>query len=314
MSEIQPPSQSRSPGSLFRLPPELRVIIWELLIFNPTPRVCSLHYYRHAFETNPNLINTANGSDGIFVFDYPLLRYICRESRQEAIYHSASLGWQVSGQGHPKRRYQPEVDVLYGSYSFFKFLDESSKLTGQNVVNTPISIAAVQVREARHIAIPLGYNGLGVNSEDFEKLLRACPRLDKISSIIGNISMEETRDVMEHDFHAPNELPKRPCALGRIPVLGPISLDISEAGMLAYTRRYFMKRAYSRAEKASVKFTREADAVARRLNCQSLPPPQPAMLLQLTRRRFDGEHEKWEEVKVDGGWPLGKYRRARVVS
>jgi hypothetical protein len=298
MSTTRLPIQPTSPGSLFRLPAELRADIWELVIFSLAPRVCSLAQCKHGMRTHPNLNISGPGSDGLFVYDYPVSRYICRESRQEAIYHTAALGWQVPGREHPKRPYQPDLDVLYlGSYGaneFFEFLCEPRMLLNQTNPDRPIPVAAVQARKARHVAIE--YAGNRGGKIKIEKLFQGCPRIDKVSMIIGNVGMEDTMDVMTHGFFPCNELPERPCKLSRVPSLEPITVDVSEASILAYTRRYLMKRVYSKVERASVEFATKADAAARLLRCQSLPQPQPAMLLQHISWGTTEESEKWEEV------------------
>lgn len=306
MSELQYPLQSRSPGSLFRLPSELRAIIWEMIIYNPPPRVCSpsrpmggiMWGIMGANVYLPNLMTEGNGSWGLFVYDYPLLRYICRESRQEAIYHSPAHDWQISGHKHPTRRYEPDSDIFYfGSGDFCRLFYDSSRLPTSLVIQ--IAPVQLQVRETRHIAVD--------DIKFYNLLLRVFPRLDKVSLIVGSVDMEDTFDVTYNSFSRSKGIPERPCALGSIPSLEPIRAEVPKVGTLAYVRGSWVKRAHLNAEKASFEFAVKAEIAACRLKrrglipqSHSLPPLEPAMILQLTRWRVDEGVEKSEKTGAYG--------------
>lgn len=311
MSDLQYPLQSRSPGSLFRLPPELRATIWEMIIYNPSPRVSSFSHDAHV----------GDGSYQLFVYDYPSLRYVCRESRQAAIYHSPAHGWQISGREHPMRRFEPKVDILYlGSGDFFTFFyDYSGAMIQQRIPNELIP-TAVQVEETRHIAI----DDIRIK---YKLLLQSSKRLDKISYIVGRADMENTSNVTYNCFVRSKGIPKRPCTLGSIPSPEAIREEVSEASTSNYIRRgYWVNRACLKGKKASARFAKKADAAAHRLISRGLipqdhnvPPLQPAMLLQPTRWMVDEEVEKSEETDAFGAlrcylafaacWPLHQIMR-----
>lgn len=105
-------SQSGHRFHLFgKLPPELRLLIWETAVFDPPSRVCS---FDDPIQWDFVLGRLdCEDPSALVVFDSPSLRYVCHESRQVALKYSAIAGWTIPGSTHPYRRYDPRSDSLY---------------------------------------------------------------------------------------------------------------------------------------------------------------------------------------------------------
>jgi hypothetical protein len=269
-----------TPASLFALPPELRTVMWELVLFDLEPRVCAIE------DCFPVLYRpvTGTGSDAFFVYDYPKLRYVCHESRQLASYHSAALGWQVNSHEHPKRRFQAELDIVYNGLdagrSFCQFLSQSIVYASQSNPNKPMPLATVQARQARHLA--LAYDSeRTVRVMDCERLLLICPdhKINQISMVLGQVGREDNLDPNRYAFRNCTRLPKRPCKLASVPRALPIRTEPGDfpgpGRSLVYNQRLLIRRMYFRVKRQCLRFVETAKESAWYLRCRSLPEPQP---------------------------------------
>ncbi|POS72577.1 hypothetical protein DHEL01_v209024 [Diaporthe helianthi] len=300
MSVEQCLNQPKTPGSLFRLPLELREIIWKMVILNPPPRVCPVSVRAGEYAVGDYWHLALSKLDELFVYDYPSLLYICRDTRYETVPLFNAVGWRISGQEPPKRPYNPYIGILYPnlmSWIFMRFLSEATGLLNRSGDKRRIPVAVEQLRKARHIAID--YTEPSPRHKiEFETLLPGLPHVEKVSMIISNVSMKAKGQFGPHEPFL--QLPKRPCTLNKVPSLQASSskLEVSKKSITEWIRRYQNKKAYKGAEMASLKFSAEADEAADLLFWQRLPTPQPVMLLKMVRLPTAEEGEVWEEVEV----------------
>lgn len=315
MSVEQCPTQPKTGGCLFKLPFELRLIIWEMVISNPTSsRICPLSYdtgllrdvgmLRHAGLPCAGIVKQYQtrqilgfGVGALFVYDYCNLRYICRDIRHETTPLYEALGWRFDGQGllPPRRRHNPDFDILYPEPTGFShLLSESTAILKQHGPESPLSVIAVQVKNTRHIAIDKCCDRDFDTSEDL-------PHIERISRIITNVGWKVKMESAWwgwSDHHRWLDLPMRPCTLDRVPSFLPPKTESIEETLANYARRYHIKRPYLEVEKEYNRFSRKT----------GLPKPESAVLLQMIRPR-----EEWEEVEVSSeGFVIKPHRSVGV--
>lgn len=300
MSVEQCPTQPKTGGCLFKLPPELRLIIWEMVISNPTAsRICPLSYCFVSGTIKQYQTRQVLGisMDALFVYDYCNLRHICRDVRHETTPLYEALGWQFDGQGllPPRRPYNPDFDILYPEPTGFSHLAfKSTDILTQHGPESPLSIIAMQVKNTRHIAIDKCQDRGFDISEDL-------PHIERISRIITNVGWKVRTELAwwgRTDHHLWLDLPMRPCTLDRVPSFLPPKTESTEETLAKYARRYHIKRPFLEAAQEYVRFSRKT----------GLPKPQSAMLLQMVR-----PGEEWEEVEVSSsGFVIKPHRSVGV--
>lgn len=292
-----------------QLPPELRLLIWEMAASDLPSRLCSA-ILPSITGNQPDSVPWKN-SEGLFVFDFPFLRYVCHESRQVALKHSAAAGWTVSGQHHPYRRYAPDVDVFYlADLTFVPLLWRSLWPRIQRNSDDAVFAATMQLRQAGHIAISHWHFEQFDNdmfSEVVEMIIQGFPQAKNLSLVIKNVDKDGIIDPNSLFFRPSQGIPQRPCKLGFVTIHESITEEAPEPMVSAYMERHASNKVYCRAEEFSTKFATTAEAVARRLNCNCPPTPRPANILQL--ERVNDEGEEWEEVYEDQS---GALRRGTV--
>lgn len=288
MSVEQCPTQPKGAGCFFSLPLELRRIIYDMVISSQSPRLCPLSYNAGTRtikqdETHQILETSV---DPLCVYDYPELRYVCRDFAHETTESYNAHGWRFSDHTPPTRRYNPDLDILYPAWrGFSQFLGASG---GHE---SPFSVAAVQVRNARRIAMDYSYKR-GLNEATHQTLLRVCPHIEQVSVIVTNFGWKETRAGRcgPAPLKSSLDLPTRPCALASAPSFPPPHTEDIKEFIEDYARRYHMKRTSAAAVKEIIEYTKMAGG--------QIPTLQCSILLKMICPSTAEEGERWEEVAV----------------
>lgn len=299
-------SANRTVFHLFgHLPPELRLQIWETAMFDHPSRVCS--------SAEAIQLDIRNGMlewrdpTSLVVFDLPSLRYVCRESRQVALKHSATAGWTISGIMHPYRHYDAGRDILYIN-NWRKLSSLDRLLTTQNDGGTDESnpSAAMRVRQTRHVVIPwplfqserYASQPDIQHDEDFDdsfvyELVRLFPRLEEITLAISQMDVADI--VASRQRWSFWEPPQRPCKLGAFAIFEPTSEDQPEINVVdnAY-REEPLRSLYRQVGRISGSIERAANIIADIIGTPRVPVPMIAQVYELSQVTDAGY--KWEEV------------------
>lgn len=311
---IMPPEMPCFP--LFQqLPFELRLVIWEMAVFDLPSRVCCLvqsfgeRPMWRAVEQEP--------PERPIVYDIPSLRYVCQESRQVALRHSAAAGWMVCGSSQPYRQYHPLVDALY--LRDFKYLGISAVAIHREL-NGVASTAATWMRQVRHIVLPLsickvmahqGYKTLQllptpvISHAVFAKcpfivhILRAFPRVQTISVAIGCMDMPDSLAGLNTCSSC--RLPWLPCKLDYIEDLDSSSAWLMRTGTLDKTvqKPDAMKQFCRNVKGIIAEFAKKADFVADLAGTPRVPSPNVATMSQLVKSNEKGY--EWEGLQEHRG-------------
>lgn len=243
----------------------------------------------------------------LVVFDLPSLRYVCRESRQVALKHSATAGWTISGTMHPYRHYDAGRDILYIN-NWRKLSSLDRLLTIQNDGGTDESnpSAAMRVRQTRHVVIPWPFFQLEhyrshqyiEHDGDFTysfvyELVRLFPRLEEITVAISQMDVADI--VASPQWWSTWEPPQRPCKLGAFARFEPTTEEQPEITVVdnAY-REEPLRSLYHKVGRVSGSFGRAANIIAATIGTQRVPVPMIARVYQLSQGTDAGY--KWEEV------------------
>lgn len=292
---------------LFRqLPCELRLQIWETAVFDLPSRVC---FYDEVIQQHfeSGILNWRDPSS-LVVFDSPSLRYVCLESRQVALKHSATAGWTISGNTHPYRHYDPRRDILCID-SLRRLSSLGTLFRTQNHGETDVSnaSAATRVRQTRHVVIPwliftlethllrnyIDYDD-GFTYSSVYELIRLFPRLEEIT--VGISQTDGVDIVASPQRWSTWERLQRPCKLGAFARFEPTSEEEPEITVVdnAY-REEPLRSLYRQFGRISGSFGRSANIIAATIGTQRIPAPMIARVYQLSQCTDAGY--KWEEIR-----------------
>ncbi|KAG6359705.1 hypothetical protein INS49_010757 [Diaporthe citri] len=307
----QPTNPSKMPANgptfhLFRqLPYELRLEIWETAVFDLPSRVCSFNEVIQ-LHFRSGVLDWSHPSS-LVVFDSPSLRYVCQESRQVALKHSATAGWTISGTTHPFRYYDARGGILYiDNFRRLPSLEKSFRTQNHGETDEFNASAAMRVRQARHVVIPwksfqlenyLSWQDIerdeGFTYSFVSELIRLFPRLEEITVAISQTDVADT--VASRQCRSTWEPPQRPCKLGAFARFEPTSEEQPEITVVdnAY-REEPLRSLYRQVGRISGSFERAANIIAATIGTQRLPAPMIAHVYQLSQGADAGY--KWQEI------------------
>lgn len=295
---------------LFRqLPCELRLQIWETAVFDLPSRVCFFDgVIQPHFESG---ILDWRDPSSLFVFDSPSLRYVCYESRQVALKHSATAGWTISGNTHPYRHYDPRRDILcIDTLGRLSSLAKFFRTQNHGETDESNASAATKVRQTRHVVIPWSIftletslsseynieNDDAVTCSFVYELIRLFPRLEEITVGVSQTDVVEIVASRQRWSTWERLRLQRPCKLAAFARFETTSEEEPEITVVdnAY-REEPLRSLYRQVGRISGSFEKAANIIAAFTGTQCVPAPMIARVYQLSQCTDAGY--KWDEIR-----------------